>query len=243
MSVWPIYPFVQKPGRIESLWKYSSVWAYVELALLGCNEPVEVSSASIYVFFTSFLNKEFPSLPCKDVAWPIQKLLLLMVLVYNIGIPGGNCVGGTDNVAIAMATLSVPMHWWWGGYWWCWWGRQSRYGGGQFPPNPGQRQQDLALTKQSRPLRQTGAESADAFSYFQPLLVPILGRHSLLWTHPALLPSSSTVLFSRYFADHASMEPFTHNYEPECNVWRHIGMKGVPSKRMRRHFLEAMRVE
>ena len=134
-------------------------------------------------------------------------------------------------------------HWWWGGYWWCWWGRQSRYGGGQFPPNPGQRQQDLALTKQSRPLRQTGAESADAFSYFQPLLVPILGRHSLLWTHPALLPSSSTVLFSRYFADHASMEPFTHNYEPECNVWRHIGMKGVPSKRMRRHFLEAMRVE
>ena len=55
--------------RIESLWKYSSVWAYVELALLGCNEPVEVSSASIYVFFTSFLNKELTSswLPAKPL--------------------------------------------------------------------------------------------------------------------------------------------------------------------------------
>ena len=33
------------------------------------------------------------------MAWPVQQLLLLMVLVYNIGIPAGNCVGGTDNVA------------------------------------------------------------------------------------------------------------------------------------------------
>ena len=61
-----VYPFVQKPGRIESLWKYSTVWAYVELALLGCNEPVEVSSASIYVFFKSFLNKELTSMMATD---------------------------------------------------------------------------------------------------------------------------------------------------------------------------------
>ena len=69
------------------------------------------------------------------MAWPVQQLLLLMVLVYNIGIPAGNCVGGTDNVAIGDEEGIGGVD------------EGGRYGGGPFPPNPGQRQQDLALTK------------------------------------------------------------------------------------------------
>ena len=38
-----------EPGRFESPWKYSIVRAYVWLALLGSNEPMEVSSA-LYLY-------------------------------------------------------------------------------------------------------------------------------------------------------------------------------------------------
>ena len=44
----------QKPGRLQSYWKYSNVWAYVWLALLGINEPKEViSTICMYSFLLS----------------------------------------------------------------------------------------------------------------------------------------------------------------------------------------------
>ena len=54
-------PFSQKPGRVQSPWKYSNVWAYVWLALLGSNEPTEVISTIWSVFFNSFRIKNYLS--------------------------------------------------------------------------------------------------------------------------------------------------------------------------------------
>ena len=42
LSALALDSLTEKPGRIESPWKYSIVPANLELALLGGNEPVEV---------------------------------------------------------------------------------------------------------------------------------------------------------------------------------------------------------
>ena len=93
------------------------------------------------------------------MARPFQPLLLLndMVLVSNIGILVENCVDGTDSVdrGDEEGIGGVDE------------GGRRQYGGAQFPLHPGQRQ-ELAVTKQSRPLRQT---DADAFSCFEHILL------------------------------------------------------------------------
>ena len=54
ISILTIYLVSQKPGRLQSHWKYSNVWAYVWLALLGSNEPKEViSTICMYSFILS----------------------------------------------------------------------------------------------------------------------------------------------------------------------------------------------
>ena len=53
----------QKPERTQSQWKPSNVRAYVRLALLGSNDPEEVSSTILYVFFISIQNTELTLSP------------------------------------------------------------------------------------------------------------------------------------------------------------------------------------
>ena len=44
------YINIQNPGRIQSLWKHAIVRAYVKLAFLGSNVPMEVISIFIIVY-------------------------------------------------------------------------------------------------------------------------------------------------------------------------------------------------
>ena len=73
------YINIHNPGRIQSLWKHAIVRAYVKLAFLGSDVPMEVISIFIFVYSFSILNKELTSLSTQALMPTLEVMMTMRV--------------------------------------------------------------------------------------------------------------------------------------------------------------------